>query len=477
MSNILFIASEGLPYVKSGGLADVIGSLPSPLLEKGHDVRVILPLYKSVILKYYNTLERIGTIHVQSGNIYQPATYYKSNVNGVIYYFIEHQHYFERDNLYGYVDDGERFSFFQKSALCLLGYINYFPDVIHTHDWHTGMIPLMCKVCFDDDRYSNIKHVYTIHNLAFQGNFPLSVLTECLGISDYFFNNGSVRFDNGISFMKSAIIYADKVTTVSNTYAHEILTEEFGERMQEVLKLRQYDLWGILNGIDTKVWNPKTDSLLSKNYDINDYFESKKVNKLKLQEELGLNKDENVLVIGIVSRLTNQKGVYLILDKINEIMNLNVQFVVLGTGEKQAEDSFKWVENAYKGRAVYYCGYNENLAHLIYAGSDLFLMPSLYEPCGIGQLIALRYGTLPLVRETGGLKDTVNPCNVYTKEGNGFSFNSKNSYDMFNVLKFASDIYYFDLDTWNMLVVNAFNSDVSWDNSANIYEELYKTIV
>lgn len=476
MKSVLFVASEGLPFIKTGGLADVIGSLPKILVNRGYDVRVVLPLYQGIIDKHFEKLEKFSTVQVRSGWINQPASYYYSNVDGVKYYFVEHQGYFERSSLYGYADDGERFSFFQRAALDLLYVIDWFPEIIHTHDWHTGMIPLMCKACYQDERYNNIKHIYTIHNLAFQGNFPSEMLESCLGIDWHYYTNGDVRFHSGISFMKSGIVFANKVTTVSLTYSNEILTEEYGENLQEVLKLRQHDLWGIVNGIDTDDWNPSTDKLLACNYDINNYVEGKKQNKISLQKELGLNVDENVMLIGLVSRLTWQKGIYQICEQFKNIMDLNVQFVVLGSGEKQAEDSFKWLEDNYKGRAVFYCGYNEELAHRIYAGCDVFLMPSLYEPCGIGQLIALRYGSLPLVRETGGLKDTVIPYNIFTGDGNGFSFNSKNSNDMFNVLKWASEQYYYNKHGFNGLIQNALNSDVSWMHSGDLYERLYYSI-
>ena len=273
--------------------------------------------------------------------------------------------------------------------------------------------------------------------------------------------------------MKAAIVYADKITTVSPTYSAEILTETYGERMDSMLRYRREDLWGIINGIDTVTWNPSTDKLLAKNFDAETVFEGKAANKLALQKELGLDEDSDSCMIGIVSRLTNQKGVYLITEKMAEMMNLGIQFVILGTGEMAAENAFKWLESEYKGKAVYYCGYNEELAHRIYAGCDLFLMPSLYEPCGIGQLIAMHYGALPLVRETGGLKDTVKPYNRYTGEGNGFSFHGSYAGDMMNTILYALEQYNDNREAWNSLVKNALDTDVSWNKSAAIYEQLY----
>lgn len=475
--SILFAASEGLPFVKTGGLADVIGSLPKALAKRGHDVRVVLPLYSKIIEKHYDELTRLGTIQVHSGWIDQPATYYTATVDGVVYYFIEHQGYFEREGLYGYEDDGERFAFFQRALLDMIYFIDWWPNIIHSNDWQTGMVPLLCHACYADDyRYQNIKHVFTIHNMAFQGNFGVDMLPSCLGLDYSYFDDGSIKFDSGISFMKAGIVYADKITTVSPTYSNEILTEAYGERMDAVLRYRRGDLWGIVNGIDTTVWNPKTDKRLAKNYDVKSWASGKKANKKALQKELGLNVDDKKPLIGIVSRLTNQKGIYMVTDRIQEIMGMDVQFCVLGTGEANAENAFKWMESEYKGDAVYYCGYNEDLAHRIYAACDIFLMPSLYEPCGIGQLIAMHYGALPLVRETGGLKDTVHPYNQYTGEGNGFSFWAANPDDMVYTLHWAVDQYYNNRPGWKGLVNSAMTTDVSWEQSAGVYEQLYYQI-
>ena len=472
---ILFAAGEGLPYIKTGGLADVIGSLPKVLASHGNDVRVVLPLYQGIIDRHYSELERLGRIRVQSGwLINQPATIYQAVTEGVTYYFIEHQGYFERKALYGYVDDGERFAFYQRALLDMLGFLDWWPDIIHSNDWQSGMIPLLCHVCFGgDERYQRIKHVFTIHNLAFQGNFGLEMLPSCLGLDYYYFDNGSTRFDNGISFLKTALVYADKISTVSPTYSSEILTSQYGERMDEILRYRRDDLWGIVNGIDTKEWDPQTDRRLAKNYGPKSWKTGKAANKAALQKELGLEILPDTCLIGMVSRLTEQKGVYLISQKIREIMSANVQLVILGTGEEAAESAFRWMENEYKGRAVYYQGYNEDLAHRIYAGADLFLMPSLYEPCGISQMVSMRYGTLPLVRETGGLRDTVSPFNQYTGSGNGFSFYAANADDMVYTINYALKQYYENPEGWDALVASAFATDVSWEKSALLYEQLY----
>ena len=474
---VLFAASEGLPFIKSGGLADVVGSLPQALNAQGLEVRVVLPLYKKIADKYLDTMEPLGAVQITSGLIDREAQYYMAKANGVTYYFVRQDDYFGRDGLYGFPDDGERFSFYQLAVLEMLNLIKWYPNIIHSHDWHVGMMPLLCRVRYGENKkFAKIKHVYTIHNLAFQGNFPANVLTDYLGLDYEYFESGAVRFDGGISFMKTGIIYADKVTTVSPTYANEILTPQFGEHLDEVLRYRRDDLVGIVNGIDTKLWDPATDPCLVQNYDIDTAIEGKLANKLALQKELGLRVSGDVMLVGMVARLTNQKGVYLITEKLRDIMGLDVQIAILGTGEREAEDSFKWMESNYKRRAVYYCGYNDDLAHRIYAGSDLFLMPSIFEPCGIGQLNAMRYGTLPLVRETGGLKDTVIPFNQYTGEGNGFSFWAINADDMFYTLRWAAEQYYLNPLGWKGLIHNAMSKDVSWEKSSAVYMEMYKNL-
>lgn len=477
MKSILFAAAEGLPFIKSGGLADVIGSLPKTLIQRGYDVRVVLPMYKKIAEKNRESFDCLGTVQINIGWINEPATFYTTTVDGVVYYFIEHQAYFERDALYGFPDDGERFSYYQKAVLELVRFLDFYPDIIHAHDWHTGMLAALAKIHYGSDwHFDKIKYVYTIHNLAFQGNFPKDVLATCLGLSYKYYEDGSMRFDGGISFMKTGIVWSDKVTTVSPSYAREILTSEYGEHLDEILRYRQHDLWGIVNGIDVTEWNPQTDKLLTKNYNLKTVVKGKRDNKLAVQRELGLREAPDVLMVGIVSRLTYQKGVYLIAERLADIMGLDLQFVVLGTGEADAESTFRYMEEKYKHRAVYYGGYNEDLAHKIYAGCDLFLMPSLYEPCGIGQLIAMRYGTLPLVRETGGLRDTVHAFNQYTNEGNGFSFWSFSGDDLVHTLSWACDTYYQNPEGWKILVKNAMETDVSWEYSAGIYQDLYESL-
>ena len=477
MEKLLIVASEGLPFVKSGGLADVIGSLPYEFARKGLDVRVVLPLYTKIAKNWRHEFTYIKSYSVSINYVETPVNLLSYQLNGVTFYFIEHAGYFEREGLYGYIDDGERFAFYQKAVLEMCNQIDYFPDVMHTHDWHTGMIPAMCKENYNHDaRYRHIKHVYTIHNLAYQGNFSQDMLTPCLGLGQYVFDNGNVRYDGGISFMKSGIVYADKVTTVSPSYAQEIKTPQYGEHLESVLRFREPDLCGIVNGIDIDSWNPKTDPELDKNYSITTYKKGKAENKKALQSALGLNVDENVMLVGVVSRLTWQKGIFLLIEQLFNICNQPIQLVVLGNGEAGLEDKLREAEAANKGKICFYCGYNESLSHKIYASCDLFLMPSLFEPCGISQLISMRYGTLPLVRETGGLKDTVVAYNEFTQVGNGFSFVNYNSNDMMHVLWEAIDVYYNRPDMWKQIVKNAMKTDVSWATSAEFYLGVFKEI-
>lgn len=398
-------------------------------------------------------------------------------VKDVKFYFVEHQGYFERESMYGYDDDGERFAYYQRAIVEMLNQLNYFPQIIHSHDWHTGMIPALCKETHGfDERYRNIRHVYTIHNLAYQGNFGPEMLNSCLGLEWRVFDNGNVRYDGGISFMKSGILYADKVTTVSPSYAQEILTPQYGEHLEAVLEMRKYDLWGIVNGIDIEDWNPKTDREIPYNFNKVNVIKKKKQCKNALQKEMGLEVKDDVMMVGVVSRLTWQKGFYLLMEQLSEICRMPIQLVVLGSGEAEIETKMVQLEEGNKGRIVFYRGYNESLAHRIYAASDLFLMPSLFEPCGISQLISMRYGTLPLVRETGGLRDTVDPYNEYEHSGNGFSFANYNSGEMIQVLWNAIHVYYDCPKNWKELVKNAMNTDVSWEKSAQMYDQLYHSL-
>jgi starch synthase len=478
MASILMVAGEGLPFIKTGGLADVIGSLPAALADIGHEVKVVMPLYKKIADKYMNDLYFCKEYSVQMNYHEVPVRVFSKMEGNDCFFFIQHQGYFERDTLYGYQDDGERFAYFQKAVIEMLNQLNYWPNIIHCHDWHTGMIPCMVKETHSyDARYVRIKFVFTIHNMAYQGNFGPDMLDSCLGLPSYLMDNGNVKFDGGISFMKSALLYSDKVTTVSPTYSQEILTPQYGERLEAMLNMRKYDLWGIVNGIDINSWNPATDPDIPYHFNKVNIKSQKAKDKAALQRELGLEENPNVLLVGSVSRLTWQKGFYLLMEQLQNLANAPIQLAILGTGETKIEEAFRDLENNNKGKICFYKGYNEALAHRIYAGSDLFLMPSLFEPCGISQLCSMRYGTLPLVRETGGLKDTVTPYNEYDKSGNGFSFEKYNANDLMNTLGYAADVYYNRKADWDTLVNNALNTDVSWANSAKTYSLLYNELV
>lgn len=475
---ILFVASEGLPYIKSGGLADVVGSLPQQLIAEGFDVRVVMPLYQKVAQNNRSSFTQADTFHLKAAKFDVDVSVYFDPNNPVPTYFIEHQGYFERDGLYGYADDGERFAFFCHAVLSMLDTLDWYPDLFHNHDWHAGLIPVLAKEYYrKNSLVFRAKQVVTIHNLAFQGVFPVDMLESCIGLPRKFYENGTLRFYPGmISFLKGGVLYADKITTVSKTYAKEILTPEYGENMNEVLGLRYFDLSGIENGIDVDLWNPMTDVSIAEHYDHRS-LPKKAKNKRALQERLGLRPAKDVMLIGMVSRLTDQKGFNLVAEKIHEIMDQDVQVIILGTGQQEYEDFFAGCEAQYKHRMVYYRGYNEELSHQIYAGCDAFLMPSLFEPCGISQLISMHYGTLPIVRETGGLKDTVAPYNQFTGEGEGFSFANFDGNDMMNCMKYAIEIYYDEPKNFTQLIKNAMKKDVSWEQSAHLYHELYQQIL
>ena len=331
MARILMVASEGLPFIKSGGLADVIGSLPQELVKKGHEVRVVLPMYLKIAQNFHDEMQLEAQYTVSINYHEVPVNIWSTMRKDVKFYFVEHRGYFERDNMYGYADDGERFAYFQKAVIEMLNQLNYFPEIMHCHDWHTGMIPVMCKEGHSfDERYRSIRHVYTIHNLAYQGNFGVEMLDSCLGLDYRLYDNGNVRYDGGISFMKSGILYADKVTTVSPTYSQEILTPQFGEHLEMVLNIRKYDLWGITNGIDIEYWDPKADPDIPYHYNKVNVKKQKEANKLALQKELGLREDPNVMLVGVVSRLTWQKGFYLMMEKLSEICAMPIQLAILG---------------------------------------------------------------------------------------------------------------------------------------------------
>lgn len=473
---ILYVAAEAVPFAKTGGLADVAGSLPKALKADGVDVRVIMPKFGKIPEAYRNAME-----HVYDGEL--PVAWRKKYVgldkyelDGVTYYFVDNEEYFNREGFYGYDDDAERFSFFSRAVLDLLPVMDFWPDVIHTNDWHAGLVNVFLKLeHMGDARYERIKTVYTIHNLKYQGVFPKDVMPDVLGLDWKYFNNGDLEFYDAVNFMKGGIIYADAITTVSKTYAKEIQYPYFGEHLDGLLRSREQDLSGIVNGIDYSVYNPRTDKYIFETYD-EESLDRKLDNKIALQKSLGLPERRNVPLIAIVSRLVEPKGMDLVVRMMDEILqHEDIQLVVLGTGEKRYEDWFKGLAWRYPKKVSVNIYFSNELAQRIYAGADIFLMPSNYEPCGIGQLIALRYGTIPVVRQTGGLKDTVQQYNKYTQEGNGFVFENYNAHEMMYALKRALS-FYGSYEIWHKIQFNAVQADYSWKRSAKEYEALYERL-
>jgi starch synthase len=471
---VLFVASECTPFIKTGGLADVIGSLPKYLQDLGVDVRVIMPKYSGIDFSLTGYPQWQKSIHISMEWRKQFCGIETLEYKNLIFYFVDNKYYFDRPGLYGYYDDGERFAYFSKAVVDILPHIGFKPDIIHCHDWHSAMVPVLIDGRRGDDFYKDIKTVYTIHNLKFQGIFPKEVLS-LMELDDSYFKFDKLEYHNNINFMKGGIIYSNCVSTVSPTYVEEIKTPFFGEGLEEILKFHQSKLRGILNGLDYEEYNPSTDSNLYVKYSLKS-LGGKTRNKKMLQKELALVEDKNVPLIAIISRLTEQKGFYLIKEVLDEILQMNIQMVVLGVGDKEFEDMFIHAEQRYPDKLRVLLKFDEGLARKIYGGSDLFLMPSLFEPCGLSQLIALRYGSLPLVRETGGLKDTVVPYNQFTGEGNGFSFTNYNAHDMLFTLKWAIDIFYNDKKAWRQLQKNAMETDNSWKKSAQEYLKLYEEV-
>jgi len=472
---VLFTVSECVPFIKSGGLADVAGSLPKELRRLGTDVRVIMPKYGSISEEFKQEMKRVAEFTVQVGWRNQYCGIEELSYNGITFYFVDNEQYFNRNHLYGYFDDGERFAFFNHAVLQGLAQIQFYPDVIHCHDWHTGMIPFLLKKKYQVIKeYAEIKSVFTIHNLQFQGIMPKEALNDLLNLDDRYFNMEELEFYGNINFMKGALVAADKITTVSPTYLKEIQTDYFGEKLNGVLVKRNKDLSGILNGIDEDIYNPETDLNLAKNYSTTTLFD-KEENKRFIQQKFGLPQSD-VPLIAMITRLTKQKGLELVQAVFHEILSENIQMVVLGTGDPEFEQFFREMEGMYGEKFKAYIGFNEDLAHQLYAGADLFLMPSKFEPCGLGQLIALKYGTVPIVRETGGLNDTVQPYNEFSGEGNGFSFKKFNAHDMLYTIRRA--IYFYqDQEIWDQLITSAMEMKYSWAQSAFKYNQLYSGLV
>ena len=399
--------------------------------------------------------------------------------DGVTFYFIDNEFYFNGFAPYGNIyEDIEKFAFFSKAVLSTLPVIDFRPDIIHCHDWQTGLIPIyLDNFRYSNEYYRNIKTIMTIHNLKFQGTWDTKTVRDITGLPDYYFVPDKLEAYKDANYLKGGIVYADRITTVSNSYAEEIKMPFYGENLDGLMRARANCLQGIVNGIDYDVYNPKTDELITNNFSVENFRKEKAKNKLALQEELGLEKNAKTMMIGIVSRLTDQKGLDLIAYMMDELCQENIQLVVLGTGEERYENMFRHFAWKYQGKVSANIYYSEALSHKIYASCDAFLMPSLFEPCGLSQLMSLRYGTLPIVRETGGLKDTVVPYNEFDKTGTGFSFANYNAHEMMDIIRYAEHIYYDKKRDWNKIVEHAMQQDFSWDNSAKQYEQLYDDLI
>ena len=480
MTKILFVASEAVPYIKTGGLADVVGSLPKYFDKEKYDVRVILPKYACMDELLLAQLKFVCHFYVNLNWRKQYVGIFTTEYKGVRYYFVDNEFYFAGDKPYNNIyEDVEKFAYFSKAVLESLPYIDFAPDILHCHDWQTGLVPVYLRTTYGSDNfYAGIKTIFTIHNMKFQGRWKIREVMDITGLPEHIFRTASGLESYGESnYLKGGIVYADAVSTVSPEYAKEITTREGGEGLAGLMNARIDSLYGIVNGIDYEEFNPETDPHIETNYTVKNAVAGKRKNKLALQKMLGLPVRDDVFMIGIISRMTSQKGFDLIAYILDEIFDtMDVQFVVLGTGEGQYENMFHHFHNKYPDKLWAHIGYSDEYAHKIYASCDAFLMPSLFEPCGLGQMMAMRYGTLPIVRETGGLKDTVEAYNEYENTGTGFSFSNYNAHEMLFILRYAQNIYKENRSRWNEIVQRAMQKDFSWGASAKSYESLYDKV-
>lgn len=476
MKKILFAASEGVPFIKTGGLADVVGSLPKNIDRKYYDVRVVLPKYTCISQKMKDSMEYVTNFYMDFNWKNAYVGVFRSVVEGITYYFIDNESYFGGNRPYGdnSLYEIEKYAFFSKAVLSILPVIDFRPDLIHCHDWQTGLIPVYLRERFQGgDFYRGIKTVMTIHNLKFQGKWSVREVQEITGLPMSYFSPDKLECYKDADLLKGGIVFADAVTTVSVTYAEEIKTSFYGEGLDGLLNARAKNLRGIVNGIDYEEFDPSTDKNLDYNYDPINFRKEKVKNKTALQKQLGLSENGSTMMIGIVSRLTGQKGLDLIAYVMDELCRDNIQIVVLGTGEEQYENMFRYFNQKYSQKVSANIYYSDKLAHKIYGSCDSFLMPSLFEPCGLSQLIALRYGTVPIVRETGGLKDTVSAYNEYESTGTGFSFTNYNAHEMLASIRYAEKIYYDKKREWNKMIDRDMAADFSWKVSAGKYQEMY----
>ncbi len=481
MKKILFAASECVPFIKTGGLADVCGALPKEFDRQEWDVRVVIPNYTCIPEKYRNEFEYVTHFYMSTGS-YAPNKYVgvlKYEMDGITYYFIDNKEYFECMRPYGEIRfDIEKFIFFDKAVLSMLPLIGFQPNLIHCHDWETGFIPVYLKNDFQGDMFFwGMKSIMTIHNLKFQGVWDVKSIQGLSGLPAQLFTPDKLEYKKDANLLKGGLVYADYITTVSDTYAAEIQTDYYGEGLNGLLSARHYDMQGIVNGIDYTIYDPDTDGKIYVNYNAENFRKKKWQNKVKIQEELGLTVDKKKYMIGLISRLTDQKG----LDLINEVMERLVddytQLVVIGTGDAQYENAFRYYAWKYGDKVSANICYADELAQKLYAAADAFLMPSRFEPCGLTQLISFRYGTVPIVRETGGLKDTVQPYNEYENTGDGFSFSNYNAEEMLNTINYSKHIYFDRKKQWNQMIDRGMANDFSWKTSKGKYEGLYNYLL
>lgn len=475
---VLFTSAEAAPFFKTGGLGDVAYALPKEIARhKDIDIRVVLPFYTQMPSKYQEQVKDLTHFRFQLGNKNAYCGIKTLKLDGVVYYFIDNLAYFDRPGLYGEWDDGERFAYFSTAVIEMLEVIDWIPDIIHNNDWQTAMIPVLLV-----DRYhwkaglQNIRKVLTIHNIQFQGNYDPTMLPNVFGTGYNTYTHDGVRDEDRLNYLKGGINFSDRVTTVSPSYAQEIMTPAFGEGLEGVLAYNRWKVSGIINGIDYELNNPETDAKLPHTFSIED-LTGKMLNKEYLQEYLGLPINRKIPLIGMVSRLTNQKGLHLVEAALDELLQAEVQVVLLGTGDANYEQSFRYFENKFPAKMRACVLFDIELAQLIYAGSDMFLMPSAFEPCGLSQMIAMRYGSIPIVHETGGLRDTVEPFNKYTNEGTGFSFYDFNRETMLNTIYEALTIYWDDKNKWYTIIENAMRRDFSWKTPAKEYIKLYSNLL
>lgn len=474
---ILFAAAEGAPFSKTGGLGDVIGALPKSLVKQGHEVAVALPYYDMVDAKFGNQVEDVLYFDTHLGWRRQYVGVKKLVHEGVTFFFIDNQSYFFRGHVYGDWDDGERFAYFQLAVLEMMERVDFIPDILHVHDYHTAMMPFLLKEKYHwIQAYQGIRTVLTIHNLEFQGQFSDEMLGDLFGVGYQRYVDGTLRWNDCLNWMKAGILYADRVTTVSPSYAEEIKTPQFGCGLDQILRMESGKLVGIVNGIDTDLYNPETDRLISHHFSVED-LTGKAQNKTDLQKRLGLPVRPDVPIIGIVSRLTRQKGFDVVVEQLHNFLQEDIQLVLLGTGDPSFEEAFAWFGQAYPEKISANILFDVTLAQEIYAASDLFLMPSRFEPCGLSQMMSMRYGTLPLVHEVGGLRDTVQPYNQFDGSGTGFGFNNLDGYWLTDTFLKAIYLYKDNKVAWKKLQKTAMTRDFSWDTASKAYAFLYETLL